>query len=607
MFIFKHSISQKLILYVILFSSLITFVTSAFQLFDRFESDVTVINIRLDDVFKYYTQPVTNTLWTANYNELKTNLEGIIKIPNINHIEVTVNDASIVSLGERKSVRIVNQSKEILYLYQDKEINLGTLHIQASLESAYQNVFEQIIQILISNGIKIFLVAFFILYIFHNLVTRHLKNIAGFTHNLNYKKLDKTLILDRKISKNPDELDEVVMGISTLQGKILSHIKQMELSEAKVLLLLHSTAEAIYGVDTFGACTFINASCLRMLGYEHESELLGKNMHEIIHYKYPDGTEYPVRNCHINQAYLTGNNSHKSDEVLWRKDGTSFAVEYWSYPIFRDDEIIGAVVTFMDITERIAAENELRAHKENLSDLVAERTQELENSNKALEAFSYSVSHDLRTPLRAINGFSQILIEDYGDTFNSGAKEYFIRITKAVKSMSMLIDDLLSLASVSQSELKIVDVNVRKIINRIFDQLWDEYPERKVSIDINIENQFCDKNLIKIVWENLIRNAWKYTSKSENAKIEIGLTDDTKNVFYIKDNGVGFDMKYVDKIFLPFQRLHKKEEFEGTGIGLATVERIIKRHGGEIRAESSPNNGTTIFFSLYSIRDFSDF
>ncbi|MFV2060116.1 MAG: ATP-binding protein [Gammaproteobacteria bacterium] len=594
----KHSVSRNLIFYVILFSSFITFISSAFQLYETFESEVDDIKIRLDDIFNFYTQSVTTTLWTANHEDLKTNLEGIIKIPDVVYVRVIVDGEEIISLGIKHKERIVVLEKEISYLYRNQNINLGSLYIQASLESAYQNVIDKIIQILISNGIKTFLVAFFILYIFNYLVTRHLQRIAKFTHELDSDKLDATLSLDRKKSKYPDELDEVVTGITSLQGNIVRHIRQIELSEARVLLLLNSTAEAIYGIDTFGVCTFVNASCLEMLGYDHESELLGKNMHEMIHYKYSNGDVYPVKNCQIYKAYLTGMSSHSDDEVLWRKDGSFFPVEYWSYPISHEKKITGAVVTFIDITDRLAVETELNIHREHLGELVTARTSELQNSNKALESFSYSVSHDLRTPLRAIYGFCQLLLEDHADSFNDDAQKYFNRITKAVSNMSMLIDDLLSLANVSQSELKIIKVDVKKIIQRIIDKLQEENPERNVTVNIDIKTMLCDKNLITIVWDNLIRNAWKYTGKTENATIEIGVKQGTDKTIYIKDNGVGFDMKFVDKIFLPFQRLHKKEEFEGTGIGLATVDRIITRHRGKLWAESKLNVGTIIYIKL---------
>jgi len=594
----RHSVSRKLILYVIVFSSCITFITSAFQLYEKFEDEVSIIELRINDISKFYTQTVTTTLWTANYDDLKTNLEGIINIPDIVYVSVVVGSKKIVSLGQHHSERVVILKKQIKYLYRNQNINLGTFYLQASLDSAYQHVLDKVVRILISNAIKTFLVAFFILYVFNLLVTRHLNKIAHFTVKLDYTKLDSKLVLDRKKQRNPDELDVLVNSISLMQENISNYLNKIELSEAKVLLLLNSTAEAIYGVDTYGVCTFINSSCLKMLGYQHDSGLLGKNMHEVIHYKYPNGKNYPVKDCLIYRAYLSGTSSHCTNEVLWRQDGSSFPVEYWSYPIYQDKKITGAVVTFLDISERLAAETELKIHKENLSELVVERTIELENSNKALESFSYSVSHDLRTPLRAINGFCQLLIEDHGDNFNDDAKGYFSRITKAVSSMSTLIDDLLSLASVSKKELKIVEVDIEIIIKRIFEKLQDEYSERKVNISINVEKLLCDKNLITIVWENLIRNAWKYTSKTTNATIDIGIVEGVNNTLFIKDNGIGFDMKFVDKIFLPFQRLHKKEEFEGTGIGLATVNRIVSRHGGTIWAESIPGKGTTMFINI---------
>ncbi len=243
---------------------------------------------------------------------------------------------------------------------------------------------------------------------------------------------------------------------------------------------------------------------------------------------------------------------------------------------------------------------EIKKHSLQLERLVSDRTAKLQYAIEELEAFSYSVSHDLRAPLRAIDGFSLALLEDYSDKLDKEGKHYLQRVRNAATEMALLIDDLLNLSRISRRELKRGNVDLSKIIISIKDKLIASEPGRIVKFtieeDVRVEG---DSNLLKIVMENLFSNAWKFTSKKKNAKIEFGiLQKEGKTVYYIKDNGVGFDMRYADKLFSPFQRLHRKEDYPGTGIGLATVKRIILKHGGNIWAESEIEKGTTFYFTI---------
>ena len=246
----------------------------------------------------------------------------------------------------------------------------------------------------------------------------------------------------------------------------------------------------------------------------------------------------------------------------------------------------------------------LDEYNRSLEATVKLRTKELEESNRDLEAFSYSVSHDLRSPLRAINGFSDILFEDHSDELDEEGIQYLTRIQHLTKKTDDLIAGMLTVSRVGRSEIEPVTLNLNSMIEGIIEDIrfTNQDKECELLIQPNL-TLFGDHNLVGIVFENLIANAWKYSSNNETIYIEIGTMRDNPEVFYIKDNGVGFEMDYVDKIFQPFQRLHKAEEFEGTGIGLATVARIIRRHSGKIWAESTINEGTTFFFSFTPLDD----
>ena len=234
-------------------------------------------------------------------------------------------------------------------------------------------------------------------------------------------------------------------------------------------------------------------------------------------------------------------------------------------------------------------------------EVLSQRTIQLEAANKELESFSYSVSHDLQAPLRVINGFSQVLWENYQPNLDDRGQHYLQRIQANSKRMSDLIDALLQLSRVTRSQMKSVKVNLSAIASDIVEELKLEHPERQIDVQIASQLETTgDPQLLRIALSNLLNNAWKYTSVRSQAKIEFGTlaSDKRQTTYYIKDNGAGFNREYTDKLFTPFQRLHNQAEFPGTGIGLATVQRIIYRHGGKVWAEGECDRGATIYFSL---------
>ncbi len=253
-----------------------------------------------------------------------------------------------------------------------------------------------------------------------------------------------------------------------------------------------------------------------------------------------------------------------------------------------------------EVQERKQAEMELEKHRFQLEKLVEDRTTELRNTNQELESFCYSVSHDLRSPLRSIDGFSHILIDDYADSMDSDAQDYLDRIRLSVQRMGALIDDLLKLSHVNRGDLHYRKIDMTNLIKSIVDEFQMREQARQYDVDIQEGlTAYADENLLKIAFENLLGNAWKYTDKTKHANITIGSqVMDGELVYFVKDNGIGFDMQYVDKLFIPFQRLHADHDFPGTGIGLATVYRIINRHGGRIWAEGEPGAGAAFYFTL---------
>jgi signal transduction histidine kinase len=245
---------------------------------------------------------------------------------------------------------------------------------------------------------------------------------------------------------------------------------------------------------------------------------------------------------------------------------------------------------------------EVERSRDELDHRVQQRTRELQQVNEELQAFSYSVSHDLRSPLRSIDGFSQVLLEDYGPKLDATAHDYLTRLRGGAQRMGFLIDDLLLLSRVARQPLDRREVDVSAMARELVQELRDG--ERARAIDVTIEDGLrvnADAGLLRIALQNLIGNAWKFTSHTDNARVVIGRTEPENGAepeIYVRDNGAGFDMAYADQLFAPFQRLHASKDFAGTGIGLATVQRVVTRHGGRVRAESTVGNGATFFFTI---------
>lgn len=337
-----------------------------------------------------------------------------------------------------------------------------------------------------------------------------------------------------------------------------------------------------------------NASAERLFGYT-DDEAIG----QLITMLYQPNWEQ--QETEITQRIMQGQAFSQFETAFLDKQQQLIDVAITLSPIKNSQgQIIGISKIVRDIREKKLAEEKIRNINIELERKVNERTAQLQNAYDEMEAFTYSVSHDLRSPLRATDGFSQALLEDYNDALDETAKDYLNRIRAASQKMAGLIDDLLQLSRQTRTDMQPEIINLSEIVQRIMNELARQEPERHVNVIIMPELKvYADAHLMQIALTNLLGNAWKYTAKQAQARIEFSAKmENNERVFFIQDNGAGFDMTYVDKLFKPFQRLHTAQEFAGNGIGLAMVYRIIKRHFGRVWAQGEPEKGATFFFTL---------
>jgi PAS domain S-box-containing protein len=354
--------------------------------------------------------------------------------------------------------------------------------------------------------------------------------------------------------------------------------------------LLNLTHDTIFVRDMNDVITYWNRGSQELYGWTAE-EAIGKRAHELLQTVFTT----PVDEIH-EQLLRTGRWDDELEMV--RADGEHVIVSSrWSLRRDERGRPDAILATNNDITERKRREREI--HK--LNEDLEKRTVELEAINKELEAFAYSISHDLRAPLRHMVGFTELLQKNAAPVLNEKSQRYVTTILDSAKRMGNLIDDLLSFSRIGRAETRMSTVNLDQLVQEVLSEARQEIGRREVSWKIGaLPTCYGDRSMLRLVFVNLISNALKFTRTRERAEIEIGLESQTRKqvTLFVRDNGVGFDMRYVNKLFGVFQRLHPSEAFEGTGIGLATVQRVVHRHGGGVRAEGHVGQGATFYLSL---------
>ncbi len=532
------------------------------------------------------------------------------------------------------------------------------------------------------------------------------------------------LSAEQELKSHRDHLEELVRDRTaeiTKKNSILTQEiterkqaeEELRRSEEQFRLLLNSTAEAIYGVDLNGDCTFCNASCLNLLGYRESDELVGKNIHRQIHHKHPDGTPFPEEECRMTLTLGHVEGAHTDDEVFWRADGACFPAEYWSYPQHRDGEIVGAVVTFLDITERKLAEQKLQESEERNRKLVeflpkmigvhakrkwvymnpaglkllgaksegellgreiqetictefleivrsrveqaevnglptpemeeklirldgsrvdvsvssvpidyqgepgilmfaediSARKQaeeelrrshdEVKRSNAELQQFAYVASHDLQEPLRMMSSYMGLIERRYKGRLDADADDFIRYAIDGAKRMKMLINDLLEYSRVGTHGKTFGPVDCETLLSRVLYHLQLSIEESSATVTHDhLPTVIGDGAQLMRLFQNLVHNSLKFKKDSPSLIHVSAELFDGNWLFSFHDNGIGIDPQYTDRIFVMFQRLHNREEYPGTGIGLAICKKIVERHGGRIWVQSEQGEGATFFFTI---------
>lgn len=362
---------------------------------------------------------------------------------------------------------------------------------------------------------------------------------------------------------------------------------------------LHSIAEAVIATDAEGCVKLFNPVAEHLTGWSH-GEAQDQPLLEVLSLV-DEHTGRPLENP-LEQAMSTRAPWQTGAAALVSRSGNRIAIEETASPIVDDfGRILGAVLVLRDVTERRAQIEQIRRLNEQLEQRVLKRTAELASANRDLEAFSYSVAHDLRAPLRSIDSFSTLLTESQKGHLDAQGTAYLERIRAAAARMGQLIDDLLMLAGIGSSELHRVRTNVSAVARDLVPEIAAAHAPHYVEFyaEGSPLEALADVRLLKIALRNLLDNAWKFTRNTPSAQVELRVSSTPAAITYcIRDNGAGFDSNYASKLFCPFQRLHSEREFPGTGIGLAIVERVVRKHGGKVWAQAEVGKGATFYFTL---------
>jgi PAS domain S-box-containing protein len=605
---------------ILLFSSVVTLFSTALELSLDYRRDVGDIDARLAQIRSSYGESLASSLWITSARDLQLQLQGILRLPDLNYVEVVTEQNQLVQkLGTAQRSNVVRLRFPLYFTHRQRVVQIGAVQLEASLDGVYQRLREKVVVILVAQTVKTFLVSLFILALVQWLLGRHLNRIASYAEGLGAGQLGEALTLDRRLhAGGGDELDQMVASLNAMRERLDASFRAVQESESRWKFALEGAGDGVWDFDTVGGAVLFSKRWKSMLGYADEE--LANHFDTYKALVHPD--DLAVALCLL-KANFEGREKFFALEQRFRcKDGS------WKWVMARGMVVASdsagratrMIGTHTDFSERRAAEEAmarllaeaertrlaLRIANETMESQVRERTAQLEAANKELEAFSYSVSHDLRSPLRGIDGWSLALQEDYGAALDATGQQYLERVRGETQRMGHLIDGMLELSRLGRAALVMSQVDLTALAQKVSARIAEAHPERAFEFVIApMLRAVGDARLLEALLVNLLENAAKFSATRSVARIEVGLApaevaagEPGESVFMVRDNGSGFDMRYAQKLFGAFQRLHKASEFAGTGIGLATVRRIVERHGGRVWAAAELDHGATFYFTL---------
>jgi PAS domain S-box-containing protein len=586
--VLTHALARRLILWTILFSGSIALVITVLQLTWEYRDDLREVEDRFVQIEQSHLPSIVEAVWVSDRRQLAILLGGISQRRDFSHAEVVADGKVLASAGKPGSEVRMTRRWPLDYEYRGRRQAIGELVVHADLETTRARFVERAVFIVAANLAKTALVALFMFLLVHRLITRHLESIARHVGQVSFENMHTPVVLERKPPPRPDELDAVVAAYNAMRDNLTA-------SYNRIRPLFHAVEQSpvsIFITDTEGKIEYANRHFTKVTGYRPE-EVIGRKPNLFKSGQTPASVYQDMWHTITGGGIWTGRLYNR------KKDGTL----YWEDTVIagitnEHGRLASYVAIKEDISARVEAEGRIRELNESLERRVAERTAELERANKELESFSSTVSHDLRAPLRAINGFSRLLQENERAHLSDDGQGMLDRIAANSSKLGALIDEVLEYSRAAQKTLHRAPVDLGKLARSIAEEMAGDYPAARVDVAA-LPLVEGDATMLHQVLQNLIGNALKFSAGCGAPQVEVGCSrEGGEQVFFVRDNGAGFDMRYADRLFGMFQRLHSEKDFPGTGVGLAIVKRLIERHGGRIWAKSGPDTGATFFFTV---------
>lgn len=590
-------IAHKLILGIVIFSGMLSLIITAMQLYYEFNRDKDIINSELKAIKLTSLPSLKEAVWLSDRGQIEILLSSMQENQDIGYVKLITDEGDTFQYGNSDINNSLIKSFKLEYNNAGNLQSIGNLLIKADLNKAYTHLYDRIGFVLISNTLKTFLVGLFVYFMVHTLVIRHLVSIANYLRTFNINSNIPPLNLKRGKFAAEDELRMLETSVNTMSENLNESIQHVTQSDEKNRLLLESTADAIYGINTNGECTFANPACIKVLGFDNEDELLGQNMHTLIHHSHRDGMPYPMSECQIGATVKNKLNIHVENEVFWRKDGTAFDVEYGAQPIVQNNIVTGAVISFIDMTDKLEILHQLQqAHSE------------AEAANQAKSDFLANMSHEIRTPMNAILGMANLALDAHPDKHQ---RRYLNRIDSAATSLLRIINDILDFSKIEAGKLEMetIGFKLKTVTENIVSIANTKAKQKGLKLNIQIDKDIPpvlvgDPLRLNQVILNLVNNAIKFT-ETGGVDVRIKLNNNTDGkvelLCHVRDTGIGLSNEQKSHLFEPFIQADSSttRQFGGTGLGLTISKHLVALMHGKINVESIPDVGSTFYFNAW--------